>query len=376
MTIYYINAVLSSWLLYYAEKRINNKVAKLAVLAGAIAVPCILAALRARNVGTDTSLYGMDIYFYARTNSLTNYLTINPSFSITFNLLSWLVAILSPSLTIFLFLVQLGSSVPVVIALRMTSKKDAYLGYLMYLIIIYPMTFNIIRQAISQGSLVLSAALLFKKQYKKCILTYIIAVLIHHTALLGIVALITVVVSNNERKRLRNLWLGIMYGMTTSVLLLYPKLSSIIAALSGEYAKYLNDGTSEMFGSALFVSISLSSYLSVAIIAFRLKRIVANNRLDPLINICAVGSLSYSWAVHITALYRPSLYLISFFPMLAVESMSHICHPTEKHLSAFDRALISNRIRFILFTFFFCICFAQVYYGILGLHQICPYILR
>ena len=378
MTPFYINAIIASFLLYIACNS-QNKALKQSAAALCVTIPCLLAALRAEQIGTDTSLYGMRIYFDARSNSLINFMSINPSFSSFYNLVAWILSRLSPSLTLYLFIVQLVSIVPVVLTLKGESKSCAHLGYLIYLIVIFPITLNMIRQGIAQ-SLILAALSMYRKdKYQKSGAILFLAVLTHRSALIGVALLGWYILATKVNSIILKIILILSYVSTSTFIFFFKDIVGVLTILIGEYAKYLNQGQSEMFGSAIFVSIYIIICLSMLTRLENKKNISVSKENDMILyHIGYLGAIMYSWAICATALYRPSLYLICSVPLTAALTFDNL-NSRARHLksnSIVHNAIQSFRGKEYLAILILCVIFAQMYFAILGQHQVFPYKMR
>lgn len=196
MAVYLIGFALCLGLIAYAEKK------RLSVFLGfsavALLIPCLIAGLRAQDVGTDVMVYVKNLtksaivsddlgeffrcYWY---QGWRNLYAVN--YDIGFSLVVYWVAKLTHSLAAVLFVIQALMVVPIYIVLaKNRSKLPVWIGMAVYLLLFFNSTLNMMRQWVAMAFLLLAFQMLLeKKGYWTAALT-VVACLFHSTAVVAI----------------------------------------------------------------------------------------------------------------------------------------------------------------------------------------------
>lgn len=156
----------------------------------AIIFPCLLSALRADSVGTDTYNYVNIFKLAGTTSSLHEYIIkIRNNYyinDILFILINYIVANVFNYVEIELFIQEALIIVPIFVALFMISDNESniILGVLIFYLFCFNLSLNMVRQSITLSFEVLAFAF-WEKKSKKCFMVFtIIAVLFHNVTLI------------------------------------------------------------------------------------------------------------------------------------------------------------------------------------------------
>lgn len=196
---YIITFLLSTLLLFFSDRVKVNQRNYIVILA--LILPAVLAAFRVNNIGTDVEVYLNPIINAAlETSSFDEYLNFEwfgewrpvlvSEFEIGFTTLVYFIAN-SFGVTWTKFILQLLIIFPIYIAIKKYNKYPAWLGMLVFYLMMYNSTLNMIRQSIAISFILLAIVYFLENKKKYFIISFLIAVLFHKTAfiLLVIVAL-------------------------------------------------------------------------------------------------------------------------------------------------------------------------------------------
>jgi len=188
---------ISVLLMALAEKR-KSKVYFWLLSAAALLLPCMLAALRAEQVGTDVRHYlkpmlelastsGNYMDFLRRTWSSSIGVLCVGDYEYGFTLMVYAVAKLFGNLRVLMFTVEAAILVPVYIALTYKrGKLPAWLGMLVYYLVFYNAGLNLMRQLIAMSLLLLAFRMMLEKKWILAFLLSGGSLLFHYSALLMI----------------------------------------------------------------------------------------------------------------------------------------------------------------------------------------------
>lgn len=175
-------------------KSINKS--RIIYLCLAVLIPCVLAGLRSDTVGTDVGVYIVrDVKYGALSQSfrqLQNLMSSEAEF--LYCVLVYIATRFTSDAVVLLFLLQMLSIMPCVKAFYLLKDRiNVPLAYLIYLLYFYNTSLNVMRQAVACSFILMGGAYLYsEKKYKrfKMILSFIVAILFHRAAILGIILLL------------------------------------------------------------------------------------------------------------------------------------------------------------------------------------------
>lgn len=196
MAIYMIGFAVSLALIAFAEKK--RTVIFITVSIIALLIPCLIAALRAQTIGTDVMVYVKPLTQAALlSDDLTDYFNsywfaswrnlYAKDYDIGFSLMLYLVSKLTKNLGAVLFTIEALMVVPIYIALSRNRKKyPIWIGMLVFYLLFYNCTLNMMRQWIAMSFLLLATQLLTERKFLLTAALTIIACLFHSTAIIAI----------------------------------------------------------------------------------------------------------------------------------------------------------------------------------------------
>jgi len=194
VAVYLIGFALSVLLIALIEKQHKNVFVLGSV--AALLIPCLIAAFRAEHIGTDVTVYVTQLKEAANSaNTLGQYLDgywsigyrnqYIADYEIGFSFLVYVLTKLTDSLPVILFVVEALIAVPIYAALSKNRKKaPVWLGMLVYYLIFYNATLNMMRQWIAISFLLLAFTFLQDKKYWRVIIFTVTAMLFHLSAIL------------------------------------------------------------------------------------------------------------------------------------------------------------------------------------------------
>ncbi len=253
----YIFGFGSSILLLYLASHINTK-QRWALALIALSIPCLIAALRANDIGTDTSVYLVQIVDAAQnTSSIKEYLNISwfsvwryksvSEYEIAFTAVIYIVVKLFHGMAAVKFVIEALMLFPTYFALKkMGKERYMWLSFLVYYCMMYNSSLNVMRQFIAMAFTFLAFAYAVERQYRGALIFEIVAVLFHTSAILGVVIYgMFVFVNKNTPVRgfkiFRNYsrliavtLLGLLLLVATNVIV---KIMSVVGL--GRYADYI-----------------------------------------------------------------------------------------------------------------------------------------
>lgn len=196
MAVYMIGFALCLGLIAYSEKK--RLPVFLAFSVAALLIPCLLAGLRAQNVGTDVMVYVKPLtqsaisadglqeffssYWFADWRNL-----YAMNYDIGFSLVVYLTAKLTHSLPAVLFTIQALMVVPVYIAIaRNRDKIPVWIGMAIYLLLFFNSTLNMMRQWVAMAFLLLAFQMFLEKKGLLTVILTVVAFTFHSTAVVAI----------------------------------------------------------------------------------------------------------------------------------------------------------------------------------------------
>ena len=184
--IFYTSIFLASAVLMRIGQKRKNRL----FLLISLLIPILASGLR-YNVGTDFKNYE-NIYNGIVPNlDLKGYMTYGPTelgiyfisnIGIALNLDSWFMFTAFSALTIL----------PIYYGIKNFNLKYPSTAYLLYLLVIFPVSFNAVRQLAAMSMVFLSVSLLYKRKNIAAIIPFIAAVLVHKSSLILLVFLPTI----------------------------------------------------------------------------------------------------------------------------------------------------------------------------------------
>ena len=255
--IYIITFISSCVFLGLSEKSRSRYIKKLLVFI-AILLPCILAGMRADTIGTDVKVYVEPLYNAAKQST---------SFSSYMNQ-RW-----------YVIWIYFGLK-------RMDKKYPIWLGMLVFYLMFYNTSLNMMRQWIAMAILFWGLSYLLTNKKKKYFIVVIVACLFHTSALMGFAIYFLYVYSQRKREyvKIANFRLDgslapvkvFIYG---AIVLLSLNVIAVLLRTFGlaKYAGYIQgNGSIYLMPSQIILRLPI-----IILLIIRWKRMMAEDELTP-----------------------------------------------------------------------------------------------
>jgi len=196
VAVYLIGFAVSLAIIAFSEKK------KLPLFLGcsaiAILIPCLIAGLRAQEIGTDVMVYVKPLTQSAViSDNLTEYFgcywflewrnLYAADYELGFSLLIYLVAKITHSLGVVLFVIEACIVVPVFyVCARNRKQAPLWLGMAIFYLMFYNSTLNMMRQWIAMSMLLLSMQMLLERKWPGAAIFAVIACFFHTTAVVAV----------------------------------------------------------------------------------------------------------------------------------------------------------------------------------------------
>lgn len=242
---------------------------------GTVAVLCTVAGLRATTVGTDVAVYAVPLFNAAINLPLSEFLQIYSGTSVEplFGIFAWITANAVMDIRWFLAALQMAVSLPVLITLLRVSPGHVGSGMLVYSLVTFGFSLNIMRQSIAAAILLLAFFALYRNQKLRYLFWLLIAAGFHLTGLLGVVFIPILYLFGRRSRdpstaRLvfpfgRVFWGTVAAISLVGTFLLGPRLLQSFSALKESYSyQLLNSQEGSLSGFAiLFASVAVITYI-------------------------------------------------------------------------------------------------------------------
>ena len=195
MLIYLAGFAASTALIAIAEKKKTKYFILLSVLA--LLIPCLISALRASFIGTDTTVYlkplthaainADNIREFFRTYWFYSYKNVYvDGYEIGFSLLVYFAAKSTASMIAVQFAVAAAIIVPIYLTLARNRKHiPLWLGMLVFYLFFFNSTLNLMRQWVAMSFLMLAFAFMTERKWGGTIILSIVSALFHLSSVLG-----------------------------------------------------------------------------------------------------------------------------------------------------------------------------------------------
>lgn len=295
----------------------NNRVVLAITSAIIVILPCLLAGLRAENVGTDVFWYAKKVYLMAAdSSSLKGFLLMKSKFEIGYRFISYVSSHFFRSFNTMLFVTQLLIIVPVYItALKLNYYIPAWCTMTCYYSLFYIESFNIMRQGIAVSFILLSFVELHDKKWGKALICVLIAELFHSSAIIGFALVLFVEFFGLIKSRIIRYILVILVvvgipmilGYWIPILQLLSRIGMVSSRYASVYVKELQNDESNLTALYLTNYIKLFFRWGGLIIVFLVKNTIGKESI-----IAKDKSLEYSlfFATVISILIYTSVFIL------------------------------------------------------------------
>lgn len=355
------------------ERRFKSAIAKRFSVIGSYALVallfCLMAGLRANQVGTDVNFYVVPAFDLAQQRDFvdfwtkTEYARWMPLAKVLF----WTTSNFTHSLFCMLFVIHVVIVVPVLIALRLALKDKAWVGVLIFGLVFLPISFNLMRQFMGMSFVLLAYCFMRKRKWILFIVFIAIGALFHETSLAGLLILPLWLISEGSLKKI-HVSPGIV-GLITfvGVQLCFPLVYKV-APLLGRFASFIDGRVAEQYGGGgsteLCLMIIICLVLGILYRAFTQKgasNAFISGEVSGLASIVFFGVGVFSMCLYSFQLFRTGLCFLYFVVLLiplVLEAMKQR----------------KQRVEFAIVAICLLALFGQVYYGG-GSHEVVPYLI-
>lgn len=262
---------------YIGEKCLKRKkkLVGIIMLIFSLLTVSALAGLRSSNVGTDVENYPLNqywLYYNEKMNffSVIRKTGIEPLFSLLV-----LISTIFENFHFTLFFIELACAIPIYIyAYKIRENNSIVFIIFIFLMTIYVMSFNLMRQSIAISLIILSTYYFKMKEYKKTFFIYIISVLFHYSAVVCIVIyFIMNIVINYKNENNKKNWMFLIFILAIALTLTMDKIIELIPT---KYSFYIN--SQYAFSSFSMLSL-LKKFFLIGISLLIIYRIKNNEKL-------------------------------------------------------------------------------------------------
>lgn len=384
--VYLILAFATRWIFSKSEKteRTNYRAGSDSVnIHGVVAIIvvtlayCVIAGLRASTVGTDLKVYGIDMYHIARDFTFEEFCIHFNSFAPLFAILSWGMARIAPSIQCYFFILQIPIALPAIAAIWFAGRGRRDLGVLLYGLLLFPISLNLIRQSMAIAFSLLAFSMLINGKSKAAAMTLVLAFFSHYSALISILpmALYLIQMKCGKARRLYP-YVG-CFVVIALVLLAYPVVLPVLSAISDYFAKYGDTGLS-LGMSAVLVSATVGLLLVTMLLPGEDPGEMTDQEIW-VAGTIANGCIMYLLAFHAMDLYRVALYLIA--PIVLAPGLlagfggleRNVLQPIKNDFQRAFTRIGMNEKKCLLLFYVLIIVFYLVYFVLLRQHEVVPY---
>lgn len=378
--IYIVFFLISCCLIWLSEKSQSRNIGKLLAFV-AILLPCILAGMRADTIGTDVRVYVEPLYnaakqstsFYSYMNQRWFYIWRYKyvyDFEIGFVLLVYLIEKIGGSIGLVLFFIHILILSPIYLGLKRINKRyPIWLGMLVFYMLFYNTSLNMMRQWIAMSILFYGLCYLLEHEKKKYFIVVIVACLFHTSALIGFAIYFLYMYSQKQRGyikianfRLDGSFAPIKLFVYGCIVLLSLNVIAVLLRAVGlaKYAGYIQgNGSIYLMPNQIILRLPI-----IILLVIRWKRMMTEDELTPFYGSMIVLDLLASQLISINVY---AFRIASFFSEYNMLSYSALVY-------AGNRKYRANRYITLLYVLAYIIYYWIYYYVITGTHATFPYV--
>lgn len=312
---------------FYGQKPTSSKkVLGVICVICSITVFCLLAAFRdPYEVGTDTAGYGIRDFVFAKDMSLETFMTLPHlnRYSNMIKLIIWIVSYTSKNFFVYLFVYQLLTCMPIIIVSIVYLKKNAWLAIVVFGCMMFPSTFNMMRQYQAEAFCLVSIVLLMRDRPIWSLIVFIIACHFHTSAFVMVFIFpLYYYLKFNDKIGLRNVYVKCGVALLCSIIgcVFFSKpIFTFLFSHSETYRNYVNE--TQAMGYALITFFAVFFFIfAVLFLLFKKKKNAVNHEAYFLLVICLIGVVGFSLGLRFQWLFRLGLYYfiacILWFPKM------------------------------------------------------------
>lgn len=368
-------------MIWLSEKTQSRFVGKTLAFIGVL-LPCILAGMRADTIGTDVKVYVEPLYNAAKQSTsffsyldqrwyvIWRYMYVG-EFEIGFTTLIYIIGKLGGSLATVLFFIQVLIVAPIYLGLKkMKNRYPVCFGMLVFYLLFYNTSLNMMRQWIAMSILFYGLSYLFDNKKKNYLITILLACLFHTSALMGVAIYFLFIYSQKQRSYIKIAKLKLdpslvpikvfVYGC---IALLSINVIVILIRMIGleKYTGYIQgNGSIYVLPNQIILRLPI-----IILFAIRWRRMLKEEKYTPFYGSMIVLDLLASQLISI----NPYAFRIaSFFSEYNMLSYSALVY-------AGNRKYRTNRNITLLYLLAYMAYYWLYYYVIMGTHATFPYVL-
>lgn len=367
MAFYFAIAAVAALLMYIAERCEAHRSEVLAIVLYAAVAVLFSHFAGARNiiVGTDTMGYAYNSYqafnYYGY-----DYFWNSSEYADFFAPLFKALCVISISITHtfygYLFAIELLTVIPVILACRKMLGRWAWMGISVFAVVFYPMSFNMMRQMVAMGFLLLAFLAANERRPVRYLVLIVVAYLFHSSSIVGLLFYPLVVFARGKGfKGGLNLVLVCVAGL--AFVALAPTLIQMLPGdhyqnyLSGEWA-FAGGVRTPVLTAAMALLLGMCGWVFTC--RSQLRSEVSNMLTEATVAV-AFGIVCLALSLLSFYLYRIGF----FFLYISILLIPLLCSSID------DR---NSRVAMVALAFI-CVCmWAFDYYAIQGSHDVVPYL--
>lgn len=163
----------------------------------ALLIPCLIAGVRASEIGTDTAGYLVPMFQAAvKAKNFQEYLSSSwyhlwryiyiEDYEIGFSMLVYIISKVFRSIVAVQFVIEVLAIFPIFFAVNRRKEYPVWLCMLVYYLMFYNTSLNLMRQSIAMAFVLLAFQYLSESDWIKYLIFMVVASLFHTSALLGL----------------------------------------------------------------------------------------------------------------------------------------------------------------------------------------------
>lgn len=178
----------------------------------------LLAGMRSYKIGTDVEFYAKPIFNNAIMFGFFNHPALATK-EIGYIFFNYLVSLISNSFSFYLFVLQFFILFFSYKGIKYINPKHKVLIYIIFIFLYYNRSFNVIRQSMAMGLVLISLKYVFNKEPKKFIAIIFLAFLLHESALVFLIVYPLYKILNSSSKNTK--YLIVLFFIVSILLLIF-----------------------------------------------------------------------------------------------------------------------------------------------------------
>ena len=300
--------------LYRDKRSVSYTIVGIVCIAFAVLTFCVVAGFRNPYVvGTDTAGYGIADFVDARDLSLDTFWTLPRLVRYTYmnKFIIWVISHFSRSFFVYLFVYELIICLPIIIVSVLYLKKNAWLAIIVFGWMIFPSTFNLMRQYQAEAFCLLTMFLLMRNKPIWSVISFVIACRFHPTALVMVPLFpIYYYLKWNNKIGFKNYYIkfGVLISCAIVGCVFFSKpIFTYLFSHSETYRTYVNE--TQAIGYALISFFIISFFIFTVMFAlFKKKEKSINHEIIFLLAVAVIGVVAFSLGLRWQWLFRLGYY--------------------------------------------------------------------